>query len=178
MRDPLKVYDISFTGLKAGKHHFFYKIDKKFFDAFGYDDLFGSDVDVTVDLNKKTNMLELEFNASGRVEVACDVSNEPYQQAIENSFDIIVKFGPEYNDDNEELLILPYEEHKLNIAQYIYELIVLAIPKKRVHPGVLDGTLKSEIVDKLKELHPQNHKEQDIDPRWSELKKLVTNKKP
>jgi len=66
----------------------------------------------------------------------------------------------------------------LNIAQYIYELIVLAIPKKRVHPGVLDGTLKSEIVDKLKELHPQNHKEQDIDPRWSELKKLVTNKKP
>jgi uncharacterized metal-binding protein YceD (DUF177 family) len=53
---------------------------------------------------------------------------------------------------------------------------VLALPKKRVHPGVLDGTLKSEIVDKLKELQPKKQKE-EIDPRWAELKKLITNKK-
>ena len=50
------------------------------------------------------------------------------------------------------MLIIPHSDYKLNIAQYIYEAIVLTMPIKRVHPGVEDGTLKSEILDKLNEL--------------------------
>jgi uncharacterized metal-binding protein YceD (DUF177 family) len=176
VRDPLKEYDISFSGLKPGKHQFIYKIDKQFFELFNYDEILEGEIEVILDLIKKSNLLELYFNTKGELKVACDVSNEPYDEKIENGFEIVVKFGPEYNDDDEDLLILPFDEYKLNIAQYIFELIVLALPKKRVHPGVLDGTLKSEVVDKLKELQPKKQKE-DIDPRWAELKKLITNKK-
>ena len=59
-----------------------------------------------------------------------------------------------YNDDNEEILILPHGEHELNVAQYIYEMIVLAMPIKKVHPGVEDGYIQSDILEKLKELSP------------------------
>ncbi|MGB5244673.1 MAG: DUF177 domain-containing protein [Lutimonas sp.] len=176
VRDPLKEYDISFSGLKPGKHQFIYKIDKEFFELFNYDEILGGKIEVILDFVKKSNLLELIFFTKGELQVACDVSNEPYFENIENDFEIVVKFGPEFNDDDEDLLILPFDEHKLNVAQYIYELIVLALPNKRVHPGVLDGTLKSEIVDKLKELQPKKQKE-EIDPRWAELKKLITNKK-
>ena len=57
-------------------------------------------------------------------------------------------------------------------------MLVLAVPQKRVHPGVLDGTLQSEVLDKLKELQPKETKEnkEDIDPRWDALKKLLTDK--
>jgi uncharacterized metal-binding protein YceD (DUF177 family) len=50
----------------------------------------------------------------------------------------------------------------------------LAIPQKRVHPGIEDGTLKSEILDKLKELQPQQESpSEDVDPRWDKLKDLL-----
>ena len=90
------------------------------------------------------------------------------------------KFGEEYNDENIDILIVPHGEYEVNIQQYIYETIVLAIPSKLVHPGVEDGTLDSEILKKLEELSPKlkdkKEKEDEIDPRWNTLKKLLTDK--
>ena len=71
---------------------------------------------------------------------------------------------------------LPLE---VNIQQYIYESIILAVPIKKIHPGVEDGTLQSEILDKLEELRPggnQEEKDNETDPRWDNLKKLLTDK--
>jgi uncharacterized metal-binding protein YceD (DUF177 family) len=92
-----------------------------------------------------------------------------------------VQFGDEYNNDNDELLILPHGEHQIDFSQYIYEMIALSIPLKRIHPGVKDGTLQSEALEKLKKLQikevkDKDKKEDDIDPRWDELKKLLTDK--
>ena len=82
------------------------------------------------------------------------------------------------NDDNEEVLVLPHGEHHLNVGQYIYEMMVLALPSKRVHPGIADGTLDSDIVKRLEELSPdKENKKEDTDPRWDELKKLLIDKK-
>jgi uncharacterized metal-binding protein YceD (DUF177 family) len=125
--------------------------------------------------------MQLNFKAVGTVNVNCDVTNEPYNEQIKDEFELIVKFGEDYNDDNEEILVVPYGEYELNVAHYIYELIALAVPSKRVHPGVEDGTLKSEILDKLNELSissDQKEKEETIetDPRWDSLKKLLTDK--
>ena len=102
-------------------------------------------------------MLELEMYAKGTVNVNCDITNEPFDQKITSSLELVVKFGDEYNDENDEILIVPHGEHQINIAQYVYEMLVLAIPQKRVHPGVEDGTLESEVIDKLEELQPKEH---------------------
>uniref|UniRef100_UPI0035697027 YceD family protein n=1 Tax=Lutibacter sp. TaxID=1925666 RepID=UPI0035697027 len=80
---------------------------------------------------------------------------------------------------NEELLIIPYSDHKINVAQYIYEVIVLALPLKRIHPGVNDGTLHSEVLDKLRELEIKEEeieKDKEIDPRWNKLKNILIDK--
>jgi uncharacterized metal-binding protein YceD (DUF177 family) len=47
--------------------------------------------------------------------------------------------------DNEELLVLPFR-FELDIAQYIYEMIALSVPLRRVHPGVQDGSLKQKLL--------------------------------
>ncbi len=173
---PLKEYSISFTGLKPGSYQFDYNVDKKFFEAFNFDEFLDSNVKVNLNFVKKSNLFELHFKAKGNVNVLCDVSMEPYDQPVEGQMNVIVKFGDEYNDDNEELIIIPYHESQINVSQFIYEMIVLAMPNKRIHPGVEDGSLKSDIVEKLKELEPGNKKENETDPRWAELKKLITNK--
>ena len=176
----LKEYTIPFVGLKLGKHHFDYKISKKFFDHFEYEDFNDVNVDVDVAFEKKATLLELHFKISGYVNINCDITNEPFNQSIESEFDLVVNFGNEYNDENIDILVIPHGEYEINIAQYIYELIVLSMPSRRIHPGIKDGTLNSEILDKLKELSPRglknNKKIQDIDPRWNKLKKLLTDK--
>ncbi|MEO6348385.1 MAG: DUF177 domain-containing protein [Aquaticitalea sp.] len=177
---PLKEYTIQFVGLKLGKHHFDYQIDEMFFEQFDYEEF--NDVNVKVDLlfEKKSTLLELNFKLKGFVNVNCDTTNEPYDQKVKGTFDLVVKFGEEYNDENEDILIIPHGEYEVNVAQYIYELIILSMPTKRVHPGVSDGTLHSDILEKLEELSPkglgEKEKSEETDPRWNTLKKLLTDK--
>jgi len=176
----LKAYTIPFVGLKIGSHQFDYQIDNTFFEHFEYDEFHKADVKVDLELEKKSTLLDLHFQFNGTVNVNCDLTNEPYDQPISGNFDLVVKFGQEYNDEEEDLLILPHGSYEVDVAQYIYESIVLAVPAKRVHPGVADGTLKSEALDKLEELSLNNQAEQSdedqTDPRWDDLKKLLTDK--
>ena len=134
----------------------------------------------------------MDFVFTGWIEVACDLTTELFHQPIETNIHLIVKFGDEYNDENEELLIIPFSESKINVAQYIYEAIVLAVPLKRVHPGVIDGSLHSEVLEKLKEFEIKGEDEEDeaeeveeeqeenknreIDPRWNKLKNILIEK--
>ncbi len=176
----LKEYTIPFVGLKQGLHQFEYQIDNTFFEHFEYDEFNAAAVTVTLEFDKKITMLELHFKATGTVNVNCDLTNEPFDLPIENDFFLVVKFGDEYNDENEELLILPHGEYEVNIQQYIYELLVLAIPHKRIHPGVEDGTLESDILEKLDELSPKEktikNTKEETDPRWDKLKNLLNDK--
>lgn len=175
----LKTFTIPFIGIKVGEHTFKFKIDNTFFEHFEYEEFNNSAIDLEVLLTKKTTLLEFLLKFEGEVNVNCDITNEPFDQPVEGEFHFVVKFGEAYSDDNEELIILPHGAHEINIQQPIYESIVLAVPQKRVHPGIADGTLQSEILEKLEELSPKMDKEasqEDTDPRWDTLKKLLTDK--
>jgi len=178
MKD-LKEFNIPFIGLKEGSHLFEYQIDKKFFEAFQFDDF--NDINLKTNLNfvKKATLFELFFSIEGTVNVPCDVTNEPFDLDIDGNLNLIVKFGPEFNDEHDEILILPNEAYQINIAQYIYELIVLSVPSKRVHPNVLNGSMESDTLKRLEELKINEEnivEENSTDPRWDKLKDLLTDK--
>ncbi len=174
----LKEYMIPFSGLKLGEHKFVYEIDDAFFESFDYQEFNGASVHVDAILEKMSTMMELRIKAKGTVNVDCDLTGEPFDQPIDSDLKLVVKFGEEYNDEDDEILIIPHGEHQFNIAQYIYEMLVLAVPQKRVHPGVEDGSLQSDILDKLEELQPKEKttSSEKTDPRWDDLKKLLTDK--
>ena len=126
---------------------------------------------------KKSTLLELHFESDGKAVVSCDLSNEPFELPMSGMLELVVKFGEEYNNDNEEVLILPHGEHQLDLSQFIYEMIVLSVPLKKIHPGIEDGSLKSEVLNKLDELSPEKkNKNNETDPRWDDLKKLLIDK--
>ncbi|MDC6385362.1 DUF177 domain-containing protein [Flagellimonas taeanensis] len=174
----LKEFNIPFSGLKLGKHEFVYEIENAFFESFDYQEFNGASIQVKAILEKMSTMMELKIKAKGTVNVDCDLTGEPYDQPISSDLHLVVKFGEEYNDEDDEILIIPHGEYQINVAQYIYEMLVLAVPQKRVHPGIVDGTLKSDILEKLEELQPKEKKEptDKTDPRWDDLKKLLTDK--
>ncbi|QKJ61748.1 DUF177 domain-containing protein [Flavobacterium sp. M31R6] len=178
-----KEYVIPFVGLKLGKHKFEYQINNAFFEIFDYNEFQNSDIKVNVVLDKKSNLLEISFKHQGTVNVPCDLTNEDFDLPIKGKIKLIVRFGDSYNNDNEELLILPFGEFEIDITQYIYEMIVLSVPLRRVHPGIKDGSLNTEALTKLKELtikeqkkEKEEEKEENIDPRWDKLKQLLTDK--
>lgn len=178
MVKALKPYDIQFVGLKIGHHEFNYDIDSTFFDAFEYAEFNNASLKTKVFLDKKATLLDFNFEVSGHVNVNCDVTNEPFELPVEGKFDLVVNFGESFNDDNESILILPHGSFEVNVAQYIFELIVLSIPAKREHPGIKDGTLNSDILSKLEELNPNNSRydqDHEVDPRWEGLKNLLTD---
>ncbi len=172
---PKNDFNIEFSGLKLGHHNFDFDISETFFNDYNYCDFSHVDINIDVALIKKTTIMEFNIVVRGNVRIKCDLTNEPYDQPIDNNIDLVVKFGNEFNNEDDEILIIPHGEHKINLAQYIYELIILSVPAKRIHPGVIDGSLKSEILNILEDLKPKENKK-TVDPRWEKLKEIITNK--
>tara|TARA_B100001146_G_C15960768_1_gene339661 strand:- start:51 stop:575 length:525 start_codon:yes stop_codon:yes gene_type:complete len=172
---PKNDFNIEFSGLKLGHHNFDFDISETFFNDYNYCDFSHADINIDVALIKKTTIMEFNIVVRGNVRIKCDLTNEPYDQPIDNNIDLVVKFGNEFNNEDDEILIIPHGEHKINLAQYIYELIILSVPAKRIHPGVIDGSLKSEILNILEDLKPKENKK-TVDPRWEKLKEIITNK--
>ena len=81
----------------------------------------------------------------------------------------------EYGDP--DILILPIDEHELDLQQHLYEFICLALPIKRIHPDDKSGnsTCDPDMLKRLKELIIEDENENENDPRWDELKKLMNN---
>jgi hypothetical protein len=74
------------------------------FEIFDYDEFEKSDIKVNVVLEKKY-YARINFRASGTVNVPCDLTSEDFDLPI--SGDEHCSFGDQFNNDNEELLILP-----------------------------------------------------------------------
>ena len=163
-------FDIVFSGLSLGSHQFTFELNDEFFEFFEYREHQKLDAVAELALTKHNTFLELEFKLTGKVEVICDRTGEPFLQNLENAFKVIAKFGDEYNNDDDERLILPQGEFKLNVGQYLYELAALAIPQKNIHPDVKSGKLNPEFIV---EEEPEFEEIQEVDPRWDKLKDLL-----
>lgn len=169
--DKLRNYDIEFIGLKQGKHEFQFEINKAFFELFDTEQEFTNPkITVNVLLDKHSTFLEFWIKTTGTVNLVCDITNENFEHPIENEIKVLVKFGEEYDDSNEEVITIPNTDHAFNIAQLIYEDVVLSIPMKKVSPNVSEEDL--EILEKFSPKEQEEETNEDIDPRWEALKKL------
>lgn len=194
-----KDFLIQFTGLKLGEHQFEYQIENDFFDLFNYSEFNSANIQVNIAMLKKTTMLELQFTHKGTVNVPCDITNEDFDLPIEGSLNLLVKFGEEFNNENDDFLILPHGEFQFNVMQYIYEMIALSVPYKRIHPDIAADYEEEESDDDLdfldsddleminendaddddlndNETDENSDNNKDTDPRWDKLKQLLTDK--
>ena len=164
---------VKFSGLKEGLHNFSFDIGNKFFESFEYDDFIDVDITTKLKLEKKTNMLNLDFFFSGKLKVSCDLTMEPFYIDIKTDYSVIVKFAENPDSTDDKIIFLSANTASIDVSNIIFETIVLEAPKKRVHPGIKDGSLKSEILDKLEDLKPKELFLNKRDPRWDKLKELL-----
>ena len=171
-------FKIQFVGLKDGIHNFVFKIDNTFFELFNYSELTSGKLTAKVELNKTKTMLTFTTNIKGFVDLNCDYCLEQYQQTIEINNTTYVKFGEEYNELDDNLIVIDKNETYFDIADLIYQLIVVNLPLKRIHPLDSNGNpgCNPGILNKINELlveENKNERDESINSNWkNELKKL------
>ena len=169
----LSPYLIKFSGLKEGIHLFNYELGNKFFRNFDYYDFLDAKLFAKLELEKQSTLLNLKFSFNGEIEVQCDVSMESFDLKLETEHAVVVKFKDDIISTDDKVIFMPAGSHSIDVSHLIYESIILAVPQKKVHPGIENGSLKSEIVEKLEELRPKKNFNEKTDPRWDKLKDLL-----
>ena len=164
---------IKFSGLKEGIHLFNYELGIKFFKNFDYYDFLDAKLFAKLELEKQSTLLNLKFSFNGEIEVQCDVSMESFNLDLETEHAVVVKFKDDIISTDDKVIFMPAGSHSIDVSHLIYESIILAVPQKKVHPGIENGSLKSEIVEKLEALKPKKNFKEKTDPRWDKLKDLL-----
>lgn len=171
-------YTIEFKGLALGTHVFDYQISKRFFDLFDGGIAEDGNLQVQVKLEKQSALMVLWFQAEGTVKIQCDRCLDLYDQPIQTQNKVFIKYGEDNYEDGDDVIWVSTNDHQVNIAQMIYDFIILAIPFRQIHPKDKDGKslCNREMLKKLKNLtHTQEKTEPTSDSRWDDLKKLLEN---
>jgi len=171
----LEQYSIHYKGLRLGKHHFSFEIDDSFFENYSEGEIQRGKVNVAVELEKHTSMLEFRINITGMVEVMCDRCLEPFLLPIVFKGDLFVKFSETEYENSDEVWYVGSNEYKVNLAQYIYESISLSLPIQRYHgiAGTRESDCDSVMLNRLSVSNGKPHKSPAFvgtDPRWEKLR--------
>lgn len=174
----LRTFDIAFVGLSVGKHIFTYEIDSKFFDNFDESPVGEGDIYVHLTFEKRERLFVLDFFIDGSLGVECDRCLDPFNLQVTANPQMICKFtGEDSSSDREDpnVLIIAPEDDKINIAQHLYEFIILQIPMKKTCE--MDRMGEKECNPKMMARLEENKVDEDdrIDPRWNKLKDIKNN---
>lgn len=163
-------YSIAYNGLKEGFYLFDFKLQKAFFTEMEVDSVKEGDIDVNIQMEKKSRMLIFDFHFSGTLQLQCDRCLEDFVYEVDKKEQLIVQFGEKHEELSEDLLVIDSQEVEVDLKNYIYEYITIAIPYKKVHPMDEDGmpTCNNEVT----KLIEKYEKVDDFDPRWEKLKNL------
>lgn len=184
----LRTFDIEVIKFLEGKYEIDFEIGREFFQHFEDNELLDEGIlTVRVLMDKGANLIEMNFLITGEVKLTCDRSLEEYFEHLEITEKILFKYGEVEEEVNEEVYIITRDTSKINVAQFIYEFILLGLPAKKIHPdhrtefdeedfeaegtyAYIDGDYVGESDEDSSA--DQDQKEEIADPRWELLKKL------
>ena len=171
--------------MEIGKSEFEYHLDNDFFGMIGEEEIQKGDIKCKVTVAKTSKQSELNFELEGKVVVECDRCLEEMDQPIKTTGHLIVRFGKEFKDDGDDIVIIPEEQGFINISWFLYEFVTLAIPIKHVHPyGLCNKNMSKKLREHLavdaEDVDNGDFAEEDeesndnvaTDPRWDALKQF------
>jgi len=170
------LYRVNIVGLSNKVHHFEYDLGDEFLNLYGKDLLTAGSFVVNVALDKHETFLEADISIEGTAQLVCDRSLETFDQPVSTRGRMIFKYGETDEELSDEIVVIHRDTVSLDLGQYFYEFIGLALPMKRLHPRFQDEDT-DEDGKIVYSSDPNSGKDEDTndkptDPRWDVLKKL------
>ena len=128
-----KRFNIPIATLSEGGHHYDFHLDRSFFEELEREEILDSDIDATVDINRRGDHYEILFRTEGEITVECHRCLDPLKLPVEAEYDIKVTYGEDYDDSKDGLLIIPDESRDLDVAPILADTVQLTIPMRAVH---------------------------------------------
>ena len=171
--DAFSAYSIPIQGLKVGVHRFSFPLDKEFFQLFEDAPIKEANLEYQVVLDKRHDMLLFEFEMEGRISSLCDRCTAQIWLPIETSKDLVVKYGEQEGEAEDEVVFIHRESPKFNLAPYLYEFSILALPITNVYDceSEAEPPCNKEVL-KLLEKSDQKDEQGSV---WDALKDLNKN---
>jgi uncharacterized metal-binding protein YceD (DUF177 family) len=169
----LELLKIDLKGLTEDKTVREFDLDDAYFAALDGSQLEHGALHVSVSIRKMAGFFEFLFHTEGHVTVTCDRCLDDMEQPIEADNRLVVRLGDTYSEDDDTITV-DENEGILDLAWFIYEFTMLAIPIKHVHAP---GKCNSAMTQKLNELSGavrsgEEEEKAAIDPRWQALSEL------
>jgi uncharacterized protein len=167
----LSDYSVNILGLSQKTHSFEFHLGNAFFEKYGKEVVAEGQFEGKVVLDKRETLIDADFEIEGKANLICDRSLDPFEHPMKISRKMIFKYGETMEEMSDEIVIIPQDLDVLDIGQYIYEFIVLDVPIKKIHPRFQSDEEEDED-EEGKMIYQSEKNEDEIDPRWEQLKKL------
>jgi uncharacterized metal-binding protein YceD (DUF177 family) len=169
----MKKFIIDIYRMRNQLHQFEYEIDESFFGNFEQDLLKQGKLHARIDLEKNDSFIHLAVDLQGTVELTCDRSLDKFQHPIEESCKVVFKYGDEEREIDHDVVMITRDTQQIDVGQYIFEFISLAIPMKKLHPRFNDDEGYGSLVYSSENIEEEQAVK--LDPRWDKLKRLKKN---
>ena len=116
-----------------GTQDFEYVLDNEFFKNIEGEDVQKGKVKVKLTVKRTAASFELDFDLEGVIQIPCDRCLDDMDHEVKTQETLYVKFGSEYSEESDNVVVIPESDGELNIAWFLYEFIALTIPLKHVH---------------------------------------------
>lgn len=171
----LKEFQIDIFSLSNKLHEFEFEITDSLLQVYEQSLLEKGEGICKLSLLKSETMMTLHFNIDAKVELICDRSLDKFMYPIKVEEKIIIKFGEDNYSLSDDVLVIKSDTPGLNVSNFIYEFINLAVPMKKLHPRYEDEDEQPDIIYSSEE-ETENESNESVDPRWEALKKLKGKK--
>lgn len=170
----LESYALELRNMPVGIQQFSYVVDDRFFKKMESADIRGGAVSATLTVKHDGDSFDLTLTVEGDIIIGCDRCLDDMAHHVEATYHTAVRYGDSYNDDSDELIVVPEGQRSLDLSGMIYDTIALTIPMKHVHP---DGECNEEMTEKLREHTGGDPAEttETSDPRWEALRAIADN---
>lgn len=123
---------LPFSGLKNGIYLFDYQIDKNFFEKFENAIIKEGNLGVQLKFDKRPSFFVLTFNFSGTIDMICDRCLENFDMPMQGEQQLIVRLDEADKEEEEEIVYIKPTDVELDVSKYIYELIHLGLPIRKI----------------------------------------------
>lgn len=172
----LKAYSVNIIGLGNKVHQFDYEFGDEFFKLYGTNLVSNGSFRADITLDKHETFIEANFKVKGKTSLICDRSLDPFEYPVKFEKKIVFKYGDTDQELSDEIVMIHRDSDSIELGQYIYEFIGLAIPIKKLHPRyeneVDEAGTEGKVVYSSDDKTTDQDSSNDIDPRWEKLKKL------
>ncbi len=172
---------IPLKGFEADAQEFRFHVDDDFFKNWEESDIKGGDVDVRVVVHCVEGVYRLDFALEGTIVVLCDRCLDEMTLPVQTDYVLKVKYGSEYNDDDDELIVIAEEDNSFDCSNVVYDTLALSVPYNHSHEDESEcnaqmmSILKAHSVDEISEeetIDDNQNEGEMVDPRWEALRKL------